>query len=196
MAWDKLAVGNFVLNLLNKKSVNSLSDSGEFSDALERRLDLDYEKELAANNWRFATKTQALSVLVTPPSIDEWTYSLQIPSDYMNLVRVIPHVPYAIYGDKIYSNYNELKLEYRYKPDWSLLPAYFVVFLATKVAANMALAVANSPALADKLKADAMEQLAIASFSDAQAHPTKSIQSNPIISVRGGWGYYGDGGGY
>ena len=174
MAWSKLDVANLTLNLLNKKSVNSLSAAGEFADALDRRIDIDFEKELQANTWRFATKTQTLSVLVDSPPLDEWTYQLQIPSDYMNLVTLHPNVPYGIYQDKIYCNHNDIKLEYRFKPDYTLLPAYFVNFLATRVAANMALAVANSPQLAEKLKGDAMEALAIATFSDAQAHPTRS----------------------
>lgn len=185
MAWDKLGIANLTLNILNKKSVNSLDDSGEFSDALNRGINLLYPSELAKNSWRFCVRVQQLSVLVDDPPLDEWKYQMQLPADYLALVRLHPHVDFQIYGKRIYANNNDLKLEYRYLLDYDQLPDYFVHYFALKLANWYASAVANDASLAEEIMKMMREARAEALFADGQSHPSRPIQSSPMISVRG-----------
>lgn len=186
MSWSKLDIANLAINILNKKSVNSFSNSGEFSDSMLRMFDVMYPKEISKGSWRFATKIQQLSVLVAAPILsDKWKYQLQIPSDYLAALRTYPRMPYQIYGDVIYANHNEVHLEYRFLPDPTLLPAYFVDYFALFLAQRYAHAVADSDRLSSELKAEAAEALMDALFVDSQSHPTPRIISNPLIDVRG-----------
>jgi hypothetical protein len=193
MPWSKLDMINLTLNVLNKQSVNSLEGSGEFSDSANRAYDLLLPAELSAQSWRFATKVQQLSVLVDAPVLTQWSYQLQLPTDYLSAVRTHPKVMFQIYEDKIFCNYNEVLLEYRFMPDATALPPYFVHYFVLKMAAWFADAVANDNNLSKSLEGKAQFELQKALYTDSQSHPTPAIQSNPLVQVRyGGW----DNGGY
>jgi len=191
MTWSKLDIINLAFNVLNKSSVNTLSDSGEFSDSADRAFDMLLPAELAVQSWRFATKVQQLSVLVAPPDLARWTYQLQLPADYLAAVQIFPRIGYQIYKDKVYCNHNNVVLEYRYVPKTTDLPAYFVHYFVLKLAAWFANAVANDDNLAKGIEGKANFELQKALFTDSQSHPIPAMGNNPITQVRGGWGDWG-----
>lgn len=182
MAWSKLDIINLAMNKLNKRSVNNIADSGEFSDSANRAFDLLYPSEISGFSWRFATKVQQLSVLIDPPIITRWKYQLKLPSDYLAAVRTYPRVDFQIYEDNvIFCNHNILQLEYRFLPDTTRLPAYFVHFFALLLASWFADSVANSDGLSKKLLNEVEVERAKALFTDSQSHPNSAIVSQPII---------------
>lgn len=191
MPWSKLDICNLAFNVLNKASVEQLADSGEFSDSASRAFDLLLPAELSVQSWRFATKIQQLSVLVEAPPIEWWRYQLQLPSDYLAAVRIYPSFDFQIFEDKMYCNYNNIMLEYRYQVDPTYLPAYFVHYFAIKLAAWFANAVAEDSNLAGRLEANANFELQKALFTDSQSHPIPAMRRNPIIAVRGNYYSYG-----
>lgn len=186
--WTKLDIINLAFNVLNKSSVNSLSDAGEFADSASRAYDLLLPAELSSQSWRFATKTQQLSVLASPPTLVLWKFMLQIPHDYLSTVRVYPNVNYQIFEDKMFSNSKSIRLEYRFIPPATMLPAYFVHFFSLKLASWFADAVAQDDGLSNKLEQKANFELQKALFTDSQSHPTPAMRTARIISVRGGGG--------
>jgi hypothetical protein len=188
MSWTKLDIINLAFNVLNKSSVNSLSEAGEFADSAARAYDLLLPAELSAQSWRFATRTQQLSVMVSPPTLVLWKYQLQLPSDYLSAVRIYPRVNFQIFEDKLFSNSKTIRLEYRFIPDATRLPSYFVHFFTLKLAAWFADAVAQDDGLSNKLEQKANMELQKALFTDSQSHPTPSMRTARIISVRGGGG--------
>jgi hypothetical protein len=188
MSWTKLDIINLAFNVLNKSSVNSLSEAGEFADSAARAYDLLLPAELSAQSWRFATRTQQLSVMVSPPTLVLWKYQLQLPSDYLSAVRIYPNVNFQIFEDKLFSNSKSIRLEYRFVPDATRLPSYFVHFFTLKLAAWFADAVAQDDGLSNKLEQKANMELQKALFTDSQSHPTPSMRTARIISVRGGGG--------
>ncbi len=191
MPWSKLDVANLTMNKLNKHSVNVISNSGEFADACERAIDLLYPSEISGFSWRFATKIQQLSVLIPAPIIPHWKYQLQIPADYLAAVRTYPRTNFQIYENIFFCNRNEIFLEYRFLPDFTHLPAYFVHFFVLLLASWYADAVANDDNLSKKLLAETNEERSKALFTDSQSHPTSPMVSAPLISVRGGGFYSG-----
>ena len=194
MPWSKLDIINLAFNVLNKSSVNSVSSAGEFSDAADRAYDMLMPAEIAIQSWRFATKIQGLNLLVDPAPLSWWRYQLQLPSDYLAAVRTYPRFDFQIFGDKIYANAKDIKLEYRYVPNPTALPAYFVHYFVLKLAAWFADAVAQDDNLSRSLEAKSIMELQKALFCDSQSHPTPSMANNPIVGVRSGcyggnWGY-------
>lgn len=185
--WSKLDICNLAFNVLNKNSVDDLVNAGEFADSASRAFDLLYPSTISGKSWRFATKIQQLSVLLTPPPIANWSYVLQLPSDYLAAVRTFPKMTFQIYQDKMYANNNIVDLEYRYLPDPTHCPAYFVHYLALIIAAWFADAVAENDALAQRLEAKAQIQLDEALFTDSQSHPIPAMGNNPIVMSRYGW---------
>lgn len=186
LSWTKLDTINLAFNVLNKESVNDLLDSGVFSDAASRTFDLLYQNAIQSKAWRFAVTTQLLDVLPTPPPIQWWTYQLQLPSDYLAAVRTYPPIQYQVYQNNIiYTNNNNVVLEYRRLPDITHCPAYFITWLAVHIAAWFADAVAENDTLAQKLQARALSELGEALFTDSQSHPTPAMYNNPLIQARG-----------
>lgn len=188
-SWDKLGIINLAFNKLNKNSVNDLVNSGVFSDSASRGFDLLYPSVIASKSWRFAVKIQLLNVLITPPPIARWKYQLQIPSDYLSAVRTYPVIDYQIYANNImYTNCREVSLEYKFLPDPTKLPAYFVHYFALIIAAWYADTVAEDEKLSAKISAEAQDQLGEALFTDSQSHPIHAMGLNPAIQARyGGW---------
>jgi hypothetical protein len=191
MPWSKLDVCNLTFNILNKNSVDDLVNSGEFADSASRAFDLLFPSAISGKSWRFATKIQQLSVLVSPPPIARWSYVLQLPSDYLAAVRTYPAMGFQIFQDKMYANNNIVDLEYRFMPDITHCPVYFIHYLAILMAAWFADAVAEDDNLSKKLMNDAMNQLGEALFTDSQSHPIDAMGLNPMVQARynGWWDY-------
>lgn len=189
--WDKLAICNLAFNILNKNAVDDLVNAGEFANSASRAFDLLYPSAISGKSWRFATKTQLLNVLVAPPPVTRWRYQLQLPSDYLAAVRTYPSMDFNIFQDKMYANNREVNLEYRFMPDPTHLPAYFVHYFAILIAAWFADAVAENDTLAAKLEAKALSQLGEALFTDSQSHPINPMGLNPLVQARYGyWNNY------
>jgi hypothetical protein len=188
-SWDKLAIINLAFNKLNKSSVNDLVNSGVFASSASNGFDLLYPSCISSKSWRFATKIQLLDVLPTPPPIAWWRYQLQMPSDYLAAVRTYPTIDFQIYqGNIMYTNTQEVSLEYRFLPDPTRLPAYFVHYFAIIIAAWYADTVASDEKLSAKLLAEAQDQLGEALFTDSQSHPIHAMGLNPLTQARyGGW---------
>jgi hypothetical protein len=186
--WDKLAICNLAFNVLNKNSVDDLVNAGEFANSASAAFDLLYPSSISGKSWRFATKIQLLNLLVTPPPITRWSYMLQLPTDYLAAVRTYPAMDFNLFGDKMYANNKVVQLEYRFLPDPTDLPAYFVHWFALVIAEWFADAVAENDTLAEKLAKKADKQLGEALFTDSQSHPISAMGNNPLVQARyGGW---------
>lgn len=185
MAYTKIEIISLALTALGKGPVTSLAGAGEFAAAADNVFDMLLEAELSAGNWRFATAITQLSQLVATPPSDEWTYAYQLPGNYLACLKLDPHIDYQIYEDKIYTNTSTtLYMEYRFKPEYSRLPSYFVKFFMYELASYLALAVANQPKYADQMQAKRDDAYALASFADSSSHPAVGFQNNPFIDVR------------
>jgi hypothetical protein len=186
--WDKLAICNLAFNVLNKNAVDDLVNSGEFTNSASRAFDLLYPSTISSKSWRFATKTQLLNLLPTPPPVTRWRYQFQMPSDYLAAVRTYPPMDFNIFQDKLYANNRIINFEYRFLPDPTHLPAYFVHYFAIILAAWFAKAVCEDDKLSAALQQEAQIQLGEALFTDSQSHPISAMGLNPLEQARwGGW---------
>ncbi len=183
-AWTKLDQINLAFNILGKKSVNDVVDSGEFADSANRAFDVLYQKEIAQYDWRFASKIQVLSQNVIPPSDPCWLYAYNLPADYLALRRPFPHVRWQIYGKELWSNSNTMKIEYRYGIDPSLCPVYFVNYFAMVLARWYAKSVAEDSNLAANIAKDLYIEKGTAMAIDAQSRPSERLWDNPVINCR------------
>lgn len=183
-AWTKLDMINLAMNLLGKKSVNDIQDSGEFSDSVNRAFDVLYLKELAQYDWRFASKIQVLSQNVIPPADPYWQYAYNLPSDYLALRRPMPRVRYQIYEKEIWSNASSMKIEYRFTIDPTQCPVYFVNYFAKLLAQWYAKSVAEDSNLANQLMKELFLDKGTAMTIDAQSRPGERLFDNPVIDCR------------
>ena len=192
LAWTKLDWINLSLNVLGKKSVASIEDSGEFADSLKRAFDLLYPKEIAQYDWRFATKIEVLSKLVNPPPDPMYNFAYTLPSDYLSLRRLHPAtINFQIYEKELWTNVDGLSMEYRFLPDPSQCPSYFVNYFVLVLAKWFAKSVAQDSRLAAELSNEIMVEKGTAMYVDAQSRPTHRIFQNPVVDARYNF-YIGD----
>lgn len=187
MATTKIQIIRNAIAFLGEGSITTVSSGGQFASFAEDIYDLTISAVLAKENWRFATAIVSLSQLVNEPIVDEWMYIYQLPADYLSLIRLYPdNRDFQIYQNKLlYANVNELKVEYRFKPDESRFPRYFEEYFTYYLAGRLALTAGISKetvALLEK-KEESAYKGAIA--ADGSSHPTNSIKDAPYINIRG-----------
>ena len=183
-AWTKLDIINLAFNVLGKRSVNDVQDSGEFADSANRVFDVLYLKELAQYDWRFASQIIVLSQNVTPPADPYWQYSYNLPSDYLALRKTMPRVMFQIYGKELWTNASSMKIEYRYGIDPTQCPVYFVNYFALVLGRWYAKSVAEDSNLAKELGQELYVEKGTAMSIDAQSRPGERLFDNPVINCR------------
>lgn len=180
---DKIRLISDALVLLGEKPTDSLSVDRYGVTVGASLFERIYENELQSNRWRFAMKKRALSRLVDEP-LNEWQYAYQLPSDCLLPIGTYPSSQYEIYGDRIYSNNDEVELDYMFKPEITALPAYFTLLLTFSLAKNMIKAITESDAGVQIMTSKYNSQRNTALFADAQGRPNKPIRHNPFVQSR------------
>jgi hypothetical protein len=194
MPFTKTDIISRALTILGKGPIATIQSAGDIAKVLEEGFDFIYPKIIAQNEWRFPVKIDQLSSILNPniPSDIPYNYAYQIPTDLLALWRLWPQtLDFQIYEDKICINIGgaqALYAEYRFLPDVTALPLYFVDYLAYALAADYANPVTNNDKYIMLIQAKEKEEKALAMATDAQQHPNIGIRDIPYISVRGGGG--------
>lgn len=171
---------------IGKGVISAIAENDQLAKAAEMLYRFKLDSLISAYDWRFCTAILPLSKMVDVPTVDDWSFIYQLPADYLALTRLYPHThDFQIYENKtLYSNVDELYIEYRFKPDESRFPGYFSELLATIIAYNLANTEAQNAELAKILYSEIQVALNIALASDSQSHPNTSIQSQRYIECR------------
>ncbi len=186
----KVQIISNALTILGKKPITSLVNQGDMVTAAEQAFDFLFPVRLSEGFWRFATKIVQLNQILPAPVGGYWTYTYELPGDYLKLVHLWPHqYDYEMYaGGLMYSNYNNsgqpLYLEYVFMPLVTQCPDYFWGYFVYELASYMALSNAQSVQYADFLQPIMGLEMAKAMAADAQNRPQTTLQSAPMISRR------------
>jgi hypothetical protein len=185
MALNKIQIISQALSLIGIPGTQSIDPNNKDQVFAEQAFDFLYPTTLAKEDWRFATAIQQLSQLVETPIIDEYRYAYQLPAGFLAIVRPYNLSRFQIYEDKLYSNENELKLEYRFEVDISKAPDYFTEYMIYVLAEYLTLALAEKIEYETILRQKKKETGDRAAYLDAQGHSNFQIQFNPFIDIRG-----------
>lgn len=184
--WDKVQIISLAVGLLGKGPITSIEQGGDLTKSASAWFDVLFPNEISQYNWRFATAIQQLAQIVPIPLINEWKYIYELPANYLALWKFHPiGTDFQIYENKnLYTNAATVKIEYRFLPDISRLPAYFVTYFATRLASIMALSGAQNKTYT-KTTGDMADRLLIQALAtDAQSHPNEAPLRNPFVQVR------------
>ncbi len=151
-----------------------------------KSYDFLYPAELAKEDWRFATKVTPLSQNVTPPTVDRWRFSYQLPAGVLAIVRTYPNTQFQIYEDNIFTNSNKMDLEYRFQVGEAKVPMLFSEYMILVLAEYLSLAIAEKIGYVSVLAPKVARALGKAAYIDAQNHPNFEVQDNPFLDVRTG----------
>ncbi len=181
---SKIDVISKALILCGERPLVDLSDNRYGATVGSGLFELLYENELQSNRWRFAMKKAALSRLTSPP-LNQWKYAYQLPSDMLLPVGVYPiDLSYEIYADQLYSDRSSVELDYKFKPDVTDCPAYFITLMTYALAKDMISPITESERATQRMEAKYVKQRDRALFADAQGRPAKSIAHSPFTDNR------------
>lgn len=160
--------------------------------------------------WRFLMRKAALTRDAVAP-IGEWEHSYLLPGDALDLAHAvfsdgstkISTQRFEVFGRRLYSDHEQLIIDYKAEVIESEWPAYFVEAMVAIVAANIALPVTDQQNIAERwfqqaygLPSDNGQggQLGQALTTDAHGNTLEGFQTDIFTNARvqGGFGTAGD----
>ncbi len=186
MAYTKQDIISLASIYGSKGPVTSTINQGNYVSTLNDLYDVVYGEIIANDDFRFATKLLAANKVSGETSVlSEWTILYAFPADALVLTTIYPAgSDYEIYGNRIYSNTDNLIIEYRYKPSESLITDSFAAYFASKLAFDALTALAVSPSQIKFVESILSMKKAVAISVDNRNAPVRNIQSNPFIEFR------------
>lgn len=186
MSLTKTVIISNIVCLLGHKPITSLLQADDMVISAEQAMDMLLPSVLAKSNWRFATQQAQLSLLAeAPPKYWDGVYGL--PAGFLKTIRVYPlNYGWEIFESrKIYTKFTgDFYMEYVFQPAYELLPPYFVNYFVYEVASYLALSSAQKPEYFTVLKAELINQQAMAAAIDAQNRPQQGLAVFPVLAAR------------
>jgi len=197
----KLSICSDAMVVLGEAAITSFSETGDAVTIAFRLYDDLRDQLVQQYPWSWSVKKVALGRLVATPTT-EWKYKYQLPGDIMGVPHAVfisssagsrPQREWEVYGTELYCNYEAVWVDYQYRPDEVLFPAYFVRLLRAACAAEFAMAVTESVG-----KANYWQQMAFGSPADNMrggllrvamnidgGRPPQAFEDFPLVAVRG-----------
>jgi len=184
---SKLKIISSALVLIGAAPINSLNDAGAGADTAEALYESSLENILTLHRWRFTMKQAQLSRSAEKP-LYNWKYSFYLPNDYLFLEKT-SSIDYDIIGDRLYSNDNNIFIEYGFRASESNFPAWFTKTLEYFLASEFAIPITGNATKAQFYAERFEKQFSRARYEDSVATPTNQLGQSPsmypTISVRG-----------
>ena len=188
VATTDVSVASMALVLIGDTPISAFDGSSTGAIVAENINDTIIADLLTQHPWRFSVRQSDLSNLeATQEAL--LTDPLQIPTDAFLVRRVIVNgsdVTYEIYGDKIFSNFDEtntLTANYIFRSleqDW---PPYFLFAAQLQLAAMFSMSVAGKPDMSADFETKADFALRKARAIDSQSDTTHNIQTTRFIDM-------------
>lgn len=197
----KLSICSDALVMLGSTPLSSFSDGTDEATIADRLYDDIRDTLLMQYAYSWSIKKVKLARLSDAP-ISEWTYKFQLPGDILGNPKAAfisgsagarPVNDFEIYSDGLLADYEEVWIDYQFRPEPALFPPYFVKLLKTALAADFA-----EPVTDQVTKADYYRVLAYGSPSenmrgglarvamniDGVDRPPQVIEDFPLTDIR------------
>lgn len=185
--FTKIDLCSNALLLIGENTISSFTEDTPAALVAANLYELTYESLLTLHPWRFASNKSQLARLTAAPT-NQWKYAYQLPADFLVAQHVdIGNQNYQIYGDKLFTDETTIILDYTFKPDESLLPAYFAELLEMRLASVFAVPITESATKSEHYAALADRQLLRAKTIDSQATPSigpGALDGSALINAR------------
>ena len=174
---------------IGAKSITSFEEETAEAEVANQLYEPTLQNLLASYPWRFALTQKALARLTEKP-ISDYQYAYQLPNDCVRVLSAGQNIKssglnYKIVGQKLYTNANEVVLNYIRRPEENSFPAFFTEALIGKLATEFCLPLTESTARTDYIKKLSDGEIASARLMDSQQNINSSFQDFSLIEVRG-----------
>ena len=197
----KLSICSDALIMLGASPLSSFSDGTDEAQVADRLYDDVRDTLLMQYPFSWSIKKVKLARLTDAP-INEWRYKYQLPGDMLGNPKAVfqtsavsdrPVRDFEIYSGGLYTNLENVWIDYQFTPEPTSFPPYFVRLLRTALAAEFA-----EPITDQITKAQYFHQQAygspsenmrgglfrVAASIDGTDRPQQTIQEFPISDIR------------
>ena len=197
----KLSICSDALIMLGANPLSSFTVGTDDAQVADRLYDDVRDTLLMQYAYSWSIKKVKLAQLVQTP-INEWKYIYQLPGNLLGNPKAVFNVgavgattqrDFEIYGDGLNTNYEQVWIDYQYRPEPFEFPPYFVRLVKTALAAEFAEPVTDQITKADYFHSRAYGSPAenmrgglvcVAINIDGADRPAQTIQEFPISDVR------------
>lgn len=166
--------------LIGANPINNTSEGTEGVVA-EVLYESTYRALISSYAWRFATKKTKLSKLTDEP-LNSYKYTYQLPADTILVVGTMHNSDYEIYEDKLYSNWDKLEIDYRFRVNETNLPPHFVTTFQYLLASKFAIPITENAQKAQLYANEFERELLKAKYADGSSRPAKPMP-NPLADA-------------
>lgn len=171
------------LILLGHNPISSFDEAGAGATVANAMYESSLNSLLQSHRWNFTKKKASLNRLVAAP-LNEYSYQYQLPTDYLNIIKVSDNSDYEIYQDKIYSDQTSLDIDYVFRPDETQFPPLFTETLEFYLASKFAIPVTDSKTNAEVYLGFYNQQIKKAKAVDAQSVPAYQLNNTEYLAIR------------
>lgn len=200
MGTTSIELTSQALSLIRANVISSFTDDSDEAQIADLYYTSFIQDALSRYPWSFATKKKKLNQDSAAP-LNEYTYSHIIPAEALVIKQVFDSgqvgakavKDYDMQQKRIYSDYNEIWVEYTAYVDESNFPAYFTNYAMYALAAHLAIPVTDDETLHDRFHTIAYGTPAegerggkfkVAAGIDARQRPPEEIHDNVLIAAR------------
>ena len=197
----KLSICSEALIMLGAAPLSSFATGTDEAQIADRLYDDVRDTLLMQYAYSWSVKKVKLGRLASTP-INEWKYTYALPGDILgnpkavfntSAVGSLPQRDFEIYDLGLYTNYEDVWIDYQYRPEPAIFPPYFVRLLKMALAAEFAEPITDQITKADyyhkKAYGEVTENMRgglvrVAINIDGADRPAQQIQEFPISDIR------------
>ena len=197
----KLSICSDALIMLGASPLSSFSDGTDEAQVADRLYDDVRDTLIMQYPYSWTIQKTKIARLADTP-INEWKYKYQLPGDILANVKAVFNTSsvgatsirdFEIYSAGLFTNLEDVWIDYQYLPEPAEFPPYFVRLLKTALAAEFAEPITDQITKADYFHSKAYGApsdnmrgglVRVAINIDGADQPSKSIQEFPISDIR------------
>jgi len=197
----KLSICSDALIMLGATPLSSFATGTDEAQVAYRLYDDVRDTLLMQYPFSWTLKKVKLAQLADAP-INEWKYKYQLPGDILGNPRAVfntssvggrPVRDFEIYAGGVYTNLEEVWIDYQFRPEPAIFPPYFVRLLRTALAAEFAEPITDQITKAEYYHGKAYGSpsenmrgglMRVAINIDGASQPSQNIQEFPIADIR------------
>lgn len=197
----KLSICSDALIMLGASPLSSFSDGTDEAQVADRLYDDVRDTLIMQYPYSWTIQKTKIARLADTP-INEWKYKYQLPGDMLGNPKAVFNTSsvgansirdFEIYSAGLFTNLEDVWIDYQYLPEPAEFPPYFVRLLKTALAAEFAEPITDQITKADYFHSKAYGApsdnmrgglVRVAINIDGADQPPKSIQEFPISDIR------------
>lgn len=188
MPLSPIALCSRALLKLGARPIQSFYDERIEADLALALFEPIRDALLSAYPWRFAVVQMALPRLETAP-IADYQYAFQLPSDCLRVLSVGNQgrsrgVQYRRVGNTLHSDSDAMIVDYIFRPDDEVAPAYFDQVVIARLSAEFCLPLTENTSRAEMLYRLAENEFERAKRIDAQQDTPRALDDFNLLNAR------------